>query len=325
MPTGVVEPFAERANREQISLRRHRLTELQVNLGKLCNQTCTHCHVDAGPTKRRENMDRATAERVVELALATPSLQSVDLTGGAPELNPNFRWIVERLSEQNVAVIDRCNLTVLSEPGQETTAEFLARHHIRVVASLPCYLSENVDQQRGRGVFERSIRGIQQLNRLGYGQPGSGLRLDLVFNPTSPSLPPDQQQLEAAYKRELAARYDIHFDRLLTITNMPIRRYGVQLQRSGRLQPYLKLLADHFNPRAAEQVMCRSLVSIGWDGQIYDCDFNQMLQMPAGGAEPTTVWDVESLGHWIDRPIAIADHCYGCTAGSGSSCSGAVV
>src|SRR6056297_363488 len=272
MPTGLVPPFTERLEQAGLALARGTLTELQVNLGKLCNQTCTHCHVEAGPTKTRENMGAELAERIVELALDCPTLQTVDLTGGAPELNPHFRQIVSRLRARSIDVIDRCNLTVLSEPGQEETAAFLADQGVWVIASLPCYLAENVDKQRGRGVFDKSIAGIRQLNALGYGQPDSNLRLDLVYNPTGPSLPPAQQPLEAAYKEELSRRFEIDFDHLLTITNMPIKRYGVQLQRAGKLESYMQLLADHFNPQAARQVMCRSLVSIGWDGQIYDCD-----------------------------------------------------
>ncbi|WP_145416095.1 arsenosugar biosynthesis radical SAM (seleno)protein ArsS [Planctomycetes bacterium K23_9] len=324
LPTGVVEPFGQRLSRTGTSLVRHTLTELQINLGKLCNQTCTHCHVDAGPTKKRENMDAKTADRIIELSQTCESITTVDLTGGAPEMNANFRRMVESFRSRGLRVIDRCNLTILSETGFEWVADFLANQQVEVVASLPCYLEDNVDGQRGRGVFGRSIDGLLKLNSLGFGQQGSSLQLDLVFNPTGPSLPPNQTTLEADYKRELKSRYGIEFNRLLAITNIPIRRYATFLHKRGKLASYMTLLADNYNSAAAEQVMCKSLVSIGWDGEIYDCDFNQMIDMPIGG-ETQTVWSIDSLQEFVDRPISIADHCYGCTAGAGSSCSGAVV
>ena len=325
LPTGIVEPFGQRAERECGSLVRHQLTDLQINLGKLCNQTCTHCHVDAGPTKKRENMNAETARRVLDLSVGCGSLVTVDLTGGAPELNPNFRGMVKEFRSRGLRVIDRCNLTILSETGQEDLAEFLAQQQVDIVASLPCYLEDNVDGQRGSGVFGRSITGLQRLNELGYGKDGSRLRLDLVFNPTGPSLPPDQADLEADYKRELKQRYDIHFNHLLAITNIPIKRYAKFLMKRGKLDDYMRLLEDNFNPTAVEHVMCRSLVSISWDGTLYDCDFNQMLEMPIGGGRPQTISDIHSLDDFVNRRIAIADHCYGCTAGAGSSCGGAVV
>jgi radical SAM/Cys-rich protein len=325
LPPGMVEPFSQRVQREVGPLVRLDLTDLQVNLGKLCNQTCTHCHVDAGPTKKRENMDAATAARIVELAAGCASLTTIDLTGGAPELNPSFRDLVTTFRGAGLRVIDRCNLTILSEPGFEWVASFLAEQGVDVVASLPCYLEDNVDTQRGSGVFRRSIDALQSLNNLGYGREGSGLRLDLVFNPTGPSLPPDQARLEADYKRELRTRYQIGFNHLLTITNIPIKRYAKFLVKQGKLVDYMQLLIDNFNRLAAERVMCRSLVSIGWDGSIYDCDFNQMLEMPIGGTARQTIWDIDSLEQFVNQPIAVADHCYGCTAGAGSSCGGAVI
>lgn len=325
LPTGIVEPFAKRVQREGGPLVRHCLTDLQVNLGKLCNQTCTHCHVDAGPTKTRENMDASAAERVVELSRDCDSLTTVDLTGGAPELNANFRMLVSTFRERGLRVIDRCNLTILSEAGFEWLGDFLAEQRVDVVASLPCYLEDNVDAQRGSGVFGRSIDALQTLNELGFGREGSGLRLDLVFNPTGPSLPPDQSQLEADYKRELKARYQIEFNHLLAITNIPIKRYAKFLLKKGKLDEYMRLLAGSFNPTAAERVMCRSLLSIGWDGSIYDCDFNQMLEMRVGGQSDPTIWNIDSLDAFVDQRIAVADHCYGCTAGAGSSCGGVVL
>ncbi|MFK8115485.1 MAG: arsenosugar biosynthesis radical SAM (seleno)protein ArsS [Rubripirellula sp.] len=326
LPTGIVEAFSQRVQREAGGpLVRHALTDLQINLGKLCNQTCTHCHVDAGPTKNRENMDAKTSRRILELSASCKSLKTVDLTGGAPELNPHFRDMVSHFRERGLRVIDRCNLTILSEPGHEDLAEFLAAQGVDVVASLPCYLEDNVDGQRGSGVFGRSIDGLKKLNALGYGKPDSKLRLDLVFNPTGPSLPPNQSNLEADYKRELHQRYGISFNHLLAITNIPIKRYAKYLLKLGKLDDYMRLLAENFNPQAAEQVMCRSLVSVSWDGSLYDCDFNQMLEMPIGASQPKTLWTIDSLDEFLNQRIATADHCYGCTAGAGSSCGGAVL
>ena len=324
LPTGIVEPFSQRVQREGGPLVRSSLTDLQINLGKLCNQTCTHCHVEAGPTKTRENMNAETAARIIQLADDCRGLQTVDLTGGAPEMNPNFRILVTAFRDRGLRVIDRSNLTILTEPDYQWLAEFLADQGVDVVASLPCYLADNVDGQRGQGVFTRSIAALRILNELGYGR-GTGLRLDLVFNPTGPALPPDQSKLEADYKRELGERFGIQFDHLLTITNIPIKRYARFLRKQGKLDEYMRLLADSFNPLAAQRVMCRSLLSIGWDGTIYDCDFNQMLQMPLGGGDQQTVWTIDSLDDYVSRPISVADHCYGCTAGAGSSCGGAVV
>jgi len=301
------------------ALRRGRLTTLQVNLGYRCNQTCLHCHVNAGPN-RTETMDDATIENIPRV-LAARALTTLDLTGGAPELHPRFRWLVEAARGLGVKVIDRCNLTILSEPGQEDLADFLAGQGVEVVASLPCYLEENVDGQRGQGVFERSIAGLRKLNALGYGQAGSGLDLHLVYNPLGPSLPPAQVGLEAAYKHELKARYGIVFKRLYTLANMPILRFGSTLVSKGEFADYMHLLKSSHTTDNLEQVMCRELVSVDWQGRLYDCDFNQMLDLPLQG--PTTLTDL--LAHDVSgQLIQVADHCYGCTAGQGSSCGGAL-
>ncbi|MCO8124210.1 arsenosugar biosynthesis radical SAM protein ArsS [Stieleria sp. TO1_6] len=334
LPTDIVQPFAARVARESSPLRRGKLTQLQINLGKLCNQSCTHCHVEAGPTKKRENMDAATARRVVELTKSCGDLQLVDLTGGAPEMNPMFRELVQDFRSQGLRVIDRCNLTILRQPGFEWAAPFLADHQVDIVASLPCYLEDNVDGQRGDGVFRQSIDALRQLNDLGYAADDSALRLDLVFNPTSPSLPPDQANLQADYKRELLSRYGIRFNHLLAITNIPIKRYAMYLAKRQRLEQYMKLLEDNFNCQAAENVMCRSLLSVAWDGSLYDCDFNQMIDLPVANTDAmtrandqsaATVWNIDSFDAFSDRSIATADHCYGCTAGAGSSCGGALL
>jgi len=303
-------------------LRRATVTTLQVNVGKRCNQACHHCHVDAGP-KRTEMMTRAVAERVVEVVMANPGIAVVDVTGGAPELNPHFRWLVASARRAGRRVIDRCNLTVLLEPGQEDLADFLAAHDVEVTASLPCYGAENVERQRGAGVFERSIAALRRLNALGYGRPGSSRRLDLVYNPVGAFLPPPQAELEAQYRDELGRRFDVEFHRLLTITNMPIKRFADQLERIGAATAYMSLLVNHFNAATVDGLMCRSLVSVGWDGALYDCDFNQMLEMPLA-AGSRTIWDVESLVGLAGGTIATGGHCLGCTAGAGSSCAGAI-
>ncbi len=295
---------------------------LQVNVGKRCNQACHHCHVEAGP-KRTEIMSQRVAERVIELIEKSPSVKSVDLTGGAPELNPSFRSVVTQARRLGREVIDRCNLTILFELGMHDLAEFLAQEQVHVIASLPCYQEKNVEQQRGRGVFDKSIRALTALNALGYGRPGSALRLDLVYNPVGASLPPPQASLEAQYKQELRGRFGIEFHQLLTITNMPIKRFAHLLERTGQAQAYMGLLVNHFNPATVERVMCRSLVSVGWDGRLYDCDFNQMLELPLG-AGPRTVWDVDSLGDLTGGRVATGSHCFACTAGAGSSCGGSL-
>jgi radical SAM/Cys-rich protein len=304
-------------------LRRLAPHTLQVNVGKLCNQACHHCHVDAGP-KRTEIMTRATAERVIELAASSPGITTLDFTGGAPELNPSFRWLVESARGLSRDVIVRCNLTVMFVAGMEWLGEFYRAHNVHLVCSLPCYSAENVEKQRGKGVFEKSIEALQELNRLGYGT--GGLHLDLVYNPVGPSLPPPQPELEAEYRTELGGRFGIAFDHLFTITNMPIRRFAEQLDRWGRFQDYMGLLVNHFNPATVEGLMCRTLVSAGWDGALYDCDFNQMLEIGIGakGGKGLTIWEIDDLAALELAPIATGPHCFGCTAGAGSSCGGAL-
>jgi radical SAM/Cys-rich protein len=294
---------------------------LQVNLGYRCNQSCTHCHVNAGPA-RTEAMNRETAELVLAV-LAHRGIRTLDITGGAPELNPNFRRLVEGARALGAEVIDRCNLTILLEPGQEDLGEFLAANGVSVTASLPCYLEENVDTQRGGGVYARSVEALRRLNALGYGQGGE-LRLDLVYNPAGPSLPPPQAALERDYKRELAARFGIRFDRLLTLTNLPIARFGAVLLAHDRFDAYMALLkANHLDANLAS-VMCRRLVSVDWRGFLYDCDFNQMLELPLLASDART--HLRALLHddLAGLPIRTGEHCYGCTAGQGSSCSGAL-
>ncbi len=304
-------------------LRRDRLRILQVNLGLTCNQSCKHCHVNAGP-KRIEQMARDTVDQVLAFR-RRQGLGVLDLTGGAPELNPHFRYLVETAVGEGVHVMDRCNLTVLELPEQKDLAEFLARHRVEVVASLPCYLEENVDGQRGRGVFADSIQGLQRLNDLGYGDPESGLVLNLVYNPLGPSLPPPQCRLEQDYKRHLGERYGVRFNRLLTITNMPIQRFGSSLLSKGEFHAYLEMLKNAHHDGNLAGVMCRTLVSIDWRGYLYDCDFNQMLDMPvdAPDSRPLHVRDAAALDLQGWR-IRVGEHCYGCTAGAGSSCGGAL-
>jgi radical SAM/Cys-rich protein len=302
-------------------LRTGPLQIFQVNLGKMCNQTCAHCHVDAGP-ERREIMTRSTAARILEFFLGA-NIQTLDLTGGAPELNPNFRWLVEQSTAGGRQVIDRCNLTILTAAGFTDLPEFLAAHRVQVIASLPCYLEENCDAQRGNGAFANSITAIRMLNRLGYGQTGTGLELDLVYNPVGFHLPPPQEQLESDYRRELMSRYGIRFSRLLTITNMPISRYLEQLLSAGKYSEYMSKLINAFNPEATAGLMCRNTLSVDWQGYIYDCDFNQMLDIPAFGRR--THIDQIDIARLLDREIQTANHCFGCTAGSGSSCQGSIV
>lgn len=315
-------PFRQTLNAEGLELRRTPLETLQINVGKLCDLACHHCHVEAGP-KRTEIMEWPTVERILELLSDAPDVHTVDITGGAPELNPYFRRLVSEAGKLGKKVLDRCNLTVLFRDGQEDTARFLAGEGVQVVASLPCYTRENVEKQRGRRVFNPSIEALQLLNGLGYGHSDTGLELDLVYNPLGPSLPPAQGQLEQTYRQELGNRFGIVFNRLFTITNMPIKRFLHQLERSGQYETYMQTLLDAFNPQAAEGVMCRNLLSVGWDGQLYDCDFNQALELPLGGKRKT-LWDIESLDQTNYEPIAFRNHCYGCTAGAGSSCGGAL-
>ena len=305
-------------------LTRKPLEILQVNLGYLCNQSCLHCHVAAGPT-RKELMLRENIEHIVEV-LRQPSVHTLDLTGGAPEMNPMFRELVSRARELGIGVIDRCNLTILLEPGYEDTAEFLADNQVQIVASLPCYMEENVDGQRGKGVYDKSMRALESLNELGYGRPGSGLSLTLVYNPTGPYLPPPQESLEQDYKDFLAERFGIRFNQLFTITNMPIARFGSTLLSKGEFENYMNLLKDSFSAANLDGLMCLNQLSIDWQGYVYDCDFNQMLNMNIRHPQKRHKLHIsEVLKTDLENiPVSIADHCYGCTAGQGSSCGGAL-
>ncbi len=315
-------PFDQALAERGLVLRRSETTTLQVNVGKLCNQACHHCHVEAGP-KRTEIMSREVAERVIELLAASPGVTTLDLTGGAPELNPHFRWLVDEARRLGRRVIDRCNLTVLFEAGQYDLDEFLAAREVEIIASLPCYSEKNVDEQRGHGVFDKSIAALRRLNALGYGS-GGRLALNLVYNPNGAFLPPAQAPLEARYKAELAEHFGITFDRLFTITNLPIARYADYLDAQGKYDEYMSLLVAHLNPETVKGLMCRSLVSVGWDGTVYDCDFNQMLELPLGGRARRTVFDLDTLA-LEGQKVATGSHCFGCTAGSGSSCGGSLV
>ncbi len=345
------------AESELPPLRADGVRVLQINVGKLCNQTCTHCHVDAGP-ERREIMTRETLEACLRV-IASTGIETVDLTGGAPEMNPHFEWFVTEVRRLGRHVIDRCNLTILTAPGFTHLPEFLAAQGVEVVASLPCYLEENCDRQRGDGVFAKSIKALQLLNRLGYGQPdmpgrvgfsprvmpdktpvwakahttgtfseltlpGSDLMLSLVYNPVGPSLPPAQAKLEAAYRDQLRTRFGIEFNRLYTITNMPISRFLDDLLRSGQYEEYMQKLLAAFNPQAVEAVMCRTTLSVDWRGNLYDCDFNQMLDLPVVPSVPRTIQEFD-FAALATRPIVTGRHCYGCTAGAGSSCQGELV
>ena len=306
------------------AITRSTLETVQVNLGYRCNQQCLHCHVNAGP-KRTESMDKATVDHVLEFLRASGAT-TLDLTGGAPELNPHFRYLVQTAREMGINIIDRCNLTILEEEGQQDLAEFLAQHKVTVTASLPCYLEENVDTQRGKGVYAASIKGLKQLNQLGYGKSGTGLSLNLVYNPIGPYLPPPQNTLERDYKDRLAQNFGIHFNQLYTLTNMPIKRFGSTLISKGQFDEYMCLLRDAYQTENLHNLMCRTLISVDWQGYVYDCDFNQMLNLPMqvtgkhGKPHITDIMGVDLNG----EPIVVMDHCYGCTAGQGSSCGGAL-
>jgi radical SAM/Cys-rich protein len=307
-----------------LKLRRARPRVLQINVGKLCNLTCVHCHVNAGP-HRREVMRRETVDRILAWQ-DSARLPIVDLTGGAPEMIPDFRYFIERLRENDAVgtIIDRCNLTILLGPGHEGLAEFLAAHRVEIVASMPCYSAENVNEQRGEGVFDASIAALQRLNSIGYGIDPE-LPLHLVFNPNGAKLPPAQAELEADYKRELRAHFGIEFNRLYTITNLPVSRFASWLRHNGKYEEYLDLLIEAFNPAIVDGLMCRDTINVSWGGEVFDCDFNQMLKLPMGGGRRATryLWDLdpESLE---GEPIATGHHCFGCTAGAGSSCGGAI-
>ncbi len=304
-------------------VRRAELHTLQVNLGYRCNQSCTHCHVNAGP-KRTEEMDGETVDAVIAF-LDSGAVQTLDITGGAPEMNPSFRRLVRAARGRGMGVIDRCNLTILNEPGYEDLAEFLAENRVRIVASLPCYLEHNVNRQRGGGVFQSSITALRSLNAHGYGLPGSGLELDLIYNPQGPQLPPPQAALEADYKRELESRHGVVFNCLLTLANLPVGRFGSMLQSKGEFDDYLGLLRGAHRDANVDSVMCRTLVSVDWRGYVYDCDFNQMLELPmrVNGHGRTHVRDL--IGVDVrGLPVVVRSHCFGCTAGQGSSCGGAL-
>jgi len=317
--------FAEKLAAHSLSLRRAHPEILQVNVGKLCNLTCMHCHVNAGP-KRKEIMTRETVDRIVNW-LAKTQIPTLDLTGGAPEMIPDFRYFIERVKKLLPLkhVIDRCNLTILRETGYEDLSEFLAINHVEIIASMPCYSPENVNAQRGEGVFEGSIAALRLLNSLGYGM-NPELPLHLVYNPVGAFLPSSQAKLEADYKRELAAHFGIVFNKLYTITNLPIGRFASYLRHTNKLGDYMRMLIDAFNPATIEGLMCRNTISVGWRGEVYDCDFNQQLGMQwssNGGNEPLFLWDIDP-DSLEDREIMTGDHCFGCTAGAGSSCGGAI-
>lgn len=295
------------------------LDVMQINVGRMCNQTCKHCHVDAGPD-RKEIMTRETMQACLE-ALAKTSIRTVDLTGGAPEMNPHFRWFVEAIKILDRRVIDRCNLTILLAPRYEDLPEFLAEHQVEIISSLPYYTAGNTDRQRGDGVFEKSIEALRRLNALGYGKPESGLTLNLVYNPVGAFLPPEQRELEQAYKTQMRERYGIVFNSLYVMTNQPINRFLEYLIRSGNYDDYMQRLIASHNHVATENVMCRSMVSVGWDGTVYDCDFNQMLELGLDSGLPTHLRDFDAE-QFINRRITTGLHCYACTAGGGSSCGG---
>jgi radical SAM/Cys-rich protein len=319
-----MEPFVQRIHLSGKDFNRRGIDVLQVNMGKYCNLACIHCHVESGPN-RTELMSRETVDAVLRF-LGRTNIPTVDITGGAPELNPTFDYLVESAVGLGRHVMDRCNLTVIFEPGKDYLPEFFKRYRVELVCSLPCYSEENVDRQRGKGTFELSIRALQIFNKLGYGQSESGLVLNLVYNPVGPHLPPPQDQLEQDYKRILKEKFGIIFDRLYCLSNMPITRYATHLKLRGEYEQYMELLESSFNASTLDQVMCRNLISIGWEGTIYDCDFNQMLDLPIRDAEGKAIniatLSVDQVQH---LPVTVGNHCYACTAGSGSSCGGALL
>ena len=317
--------FSDRVAVEGRTLRHTRTEVLQINVGKLCNLTCLHCHVNAGP-KRKEIINRETIDRIIAWLTRT-DIPIVDLTGGAPEMIPDFRYFVEQIGTLQPArhVIDRCNLTILVEPGYEDLSSFLADKKVEIIASMPCYSPENVNAQRGEGVFDGSIAALQLLNRLGYGVVPE-LPLHLVYNPVGAFLPPPQEELEADFKRELTTHFGILFNNLYTLTNLPIGRFAAYLRHNQKLEDYMEALANAFNPATIDGLMCRNTISVGWRGEVYDCDFNQQLgmQWSNGGRTPLFLWDIDP-GTVEHREIQTGDHCFGCTAGAGSSCGGALV
>ena len=315
-------PLLEQTDFPEIS--RKQLEILQINLGYLCNLSCVHCHVNAGP-KRKELMDKQTIMKIFEFA-EKRKIQSMDLTGGAPEMNPHFKYLVKTARQMDIRVIDRCNLVILEEPGYKGLADFLAENEVEITASLPCYLEDNVDKQRGKGVFQSSLAALKKLNRLGYGQTDSGLELNLVYNPQGPELPPEQQSLESAYKEHLLKHYGIVFNRLYALTNMPIQRFGSTLISKGLFNDYMQLLQDNYREENLDSLMCRNSISIDWQGNVYDCDFNQMLNLPLGTSANRQTHISDLTAQTISgRAINVRRHCYGCTAGQGSSCGGALL
>ena len=317
-------PFTEKLKLNGNGLKRRAFDVLQVNLGKYCNLACIHCHVEAGPT-RVEMMSRENVDTVLRF-LDKSKISTLDITGGAPELHAEFDYLVESARELGRHVMDRCNLTVIFEPGKDYLPEFFRRYQVELVCSLPCYSIENVDKQRGKGTFDGSIRALKIFNELGYGQPRSGLTLNLVYNPVGPHLPPPQEKLEQDYKRILNDQFGIVFNHLYCLTNMPITRYATHLKLRGEYDQYVKLLERNFNAATLDQLMCRNLISVGWDGWVYDCDFNQMLDLPItdSGGKPLHISSL-TLDQLAQPSIAVGDHCYACTAGAGSSCGGALV
>jgi radical SAM/Cys-rich protein len=319
-----MQSFAERLRSNGCSLSRRAVDVLQVNLGRYCNLACIHCHVESGPT-RKEMMSRENVEAVLRF-LARTGIPTLDITGGAPELHSDFAYLIASARKLGRQVIDRCNLTVLFEPGMEYLPEFFKLKEVELVCSLPCYSEENVDKQRGKGTFDASIRALQRLNEIGYGQPGGDLILNLVYNPVGAHLPPPQEKLEQDYKRILYEQFGIVFNQLFCLTNMPITRYATHLKLRGEYDRYRELLESNFNAATLQKVMCRNLISIGWDGSVYDCDFNQMLEMPIPDAAGNRLHIASlALDPVRERSIQVGDHCYACTAGSGSSCGGELV
>ena len=314
--------FEEILNKNNINITRESIDTLQINMGKLCNQACIHCHVEAGP-KRTEIMGIIVIKKILSLLKEKNNIKIIDITGGAPELNENFKYFVSELRKLKLKVIDRCNLTVLHEKGQERTALFLSENKVAITASLPCYTQQNVEEQRGKGVFHKSIESLKTLNRLGYGKGNKELELNLVYNPIGSFLPPPQENLEREYKKFLKEKFRISFDNLFTLTNMPIKRFRHTLERKGELKLYQNLLFSNFNPNAAKNIMCKSLISISWDGKIYDCDFNQMLELPVAN-KYKSIFQLNSFEE-VTKKITTKDHCFGCTAGTGSSCTGSLI
>jgi radical SAM/Cys-rich protein len=319
-----MQPFAQRIDSYGRGMQRRCIDVLQVNLGRYCNLACIHCHVESGPT-RKEMMSRDRLDGVLRV-LARSEIPTLDITGGAPELHSDFDYLVQSARQLGRHVMDRCNLTVIFEPGKEYLPEFFGRQKVELVCSLPCYSKENVDKQRGKGTFDSSIRALQRLNEIGYGHPDGDLILNLVYNPVGPHLPPPQPQLEKDYQRILHEQFGIVFNHLFCLTNMPITRYATHLKLRGEYDHYVELLERNFNPATVEQVMCRNLISVGWDGRVYDCDFNQMLGLPIcdDNGDPLEINSL-TVEKVLNRPITVANHCYACTAGCGSSCGGALV